>query len=269
MNAIPETVTVGRYLAARLRQLGTTHVFGLPGDFSLNLIDDLLRGGELTWVGSANELNAAYAADGYARVGRRPGAIVTTFGVGELSAINGIAGSYAEDVPVVHLVGMPSRKALSDGSPLHHTFLDGDFSRFSRMHREVTAANTVLDATDPAAQIDTALESMAAESKPVYIGVPLDVVATAVAASRLARPLRQARTDPAALLAFRDAMRARLAAVESVSLLVGHRVHRRALESTVRAIADSDGVRIAHPDRIEGAARRVPSRQRRHLPRRG
>ena len=41
----------------------------------------------------SNELNAAYAADGYARVKERSlGVIITTFGVGELSAMNGIAG---------------------------------------------------------------------------------------------------------------------------------------------------------------------------------
>jgi pyruvate decarboxylase len=48
----------------------------------------------LNWVGNANELNASYAADGYARV-KGISALVTTFGVGELSAVNGIAGSYS------------------------------------------------------------------------------------------------------------------------------------------------------------------------------
>ena len=80
--------TVGRFLATRLRQLGVDHLFGLPGDFNLALIDEMLAGSGLEWVGSTNELNAAYAADGYARQ-RGLGALVTTFGVGELSAING------------------------------------------------------------------------------------------------------------------------------------------------------------------------------------
>lgn len=31
--------------------------------------------------------------------------VVTTFGVGELSALNGIAGAYAEVLPVIHIVG--------------------------------------------------------------------------------------------------------------------------------------------------------------------
>ena len=51
-----------------------------------------------------NELNAAYAADGAARAAGL-GVVVTTFLVGALSALNGIAGAYAEDVPVLSIVG--------------------------------------------------------------------------------------------------------------------------------------------------------------------
>lgn len=57
----------------------------------------------LGWVGTTNELNAGYAADGYARL-RGMAALCTTFGVGELSAINAVAGSYAEHVPVVTMI---------------------------------------------------------------------------------------------------------------------------------------------------------------------
>jgi len=58
------------------------------------------------YIGTCNELNAAYAADGYARI-RGVGAFSSTFGVGELSAINGVAGAFAERVPVVAITGSP------------------------------------------------------------------------------------------------------------------------------------------------------------------
>ena len=110
------TISVGGYLARRLEQLGIGHLFGLPGDFNLALLDELLAAGGLRWVGSANELNAGYTADGYARLRRGPSAMVTTFGVGELSAVNALAGSYAEDVPVVHVVGLPATRAMAGSS---------------------------------------------------------------------------------------------------------------------------------------------------------
>jgi pyruvate decarboxylase len=69
----------------------------------LTLLDYLEPAG-LHWAGNCNELNAGYAAYGYPRV-KGIGALITTFGVGKLSAIDAIAGAYAEKTPVVHIVG--------------------------------------------------------------------------------------------------------------------------------------------------------------------
>ncbi|GAA3659076.1 alpha-keto acid decarboxylase family protein [Microbacterium marinilacus] len=244
------TTTVGRYLATRLVQLGCRHLFGLPGDFNLNLLDEMLAagdgaGGDIVWMGSANELNAAYAADGYARVGRTVGALVTTYGVGELSAVNGIAGAYAEDVPIVHIAGLPSRASIRSGARLHHTLLDGDFLHFVRMFAEVTAAQAVLDGEDAAAEIDRVLETMLATSKPVYLGVPLDVARAGVDASRLATPLARPASDPDAVAAFAEALRARVERMDRLTVLAGPGVHRRGLEEGVARLAETAGVRIA------------------------
>ena len=73
------------------------------------LLDEIYRVPELTWIGTCNELNAAYAADGYTRIKGHPAALLTTYGVGELSAMNGVAGAYAEQAGMIHLVGMTSR----------------------------------------------------------------------------------------------------------------------------------------------------------------
>lgn len=114
-----ETVNVAQYLYTRLHQLGVRALHGVPGDFNLLALDFTEECG-LTWVCNCNELNAGYAADGYARI-KGIGALVTTFGVGELSAINAIAGAYAEFVPVVNIVGVPSLSSQANGALLHHT----------------------------------------------------------------------------------------------------------------------------------------------------
>ena len=245
MTTSTTTTTVGSYLATRLVQLGVTHLFGLPGDFNLTLLDEMLAVEGIDWSGSTNELNAAYTADGYARVGRRPGALVTTYGVGELSAINGIAGSYAEDVPVVHIAGMPSRASMERGAPLHHTFLDGDFLRFERMFREVTAAQAVLDPRTAAQEIDRVLLIALNTSKPVYLGVPLDVANAPVLAQPLRNPLRCMGSEPAAVEEFRKALEIRFAGETGITMLAGPRVHRRGLETLVAELAGLPGVRVA------------------------
>ncbi|MGW1160274.1 thiamine pyrophosphate-binding protein [Streptomyces sp. NPDC002513] len=100
------STTVVQHVLNRLRDIGVRHVFGAPGDYAFPIDDAVAGHPDIKWVGSCNELNAAYSADGYARI-HGVGAVSTTYGVGELSAINGIAGAYTEHLPVFHLVGMP------------------------------------------------------------------------------------------------------------------------------------------------------------------
>lgn len=68
-----DSLPLGQFLWARLHQLGIDSVFGLPGDMNLGLLDYLYEVGGLHWVGNSNELNAAYAADGYSRIKGVPG----------------------------------------------------------------------------------------------------------------------------------------------------------------------------------------------------
>lgn len=118
------------------------------------------------------------------------GAVVTTFGVGELCAINGVAGAYSEHIPVVHIVGSPSTLSQRDGMLLHHTLGNGDFNVFSNMSRNI--ACDVAKLNDPATiaqQIDHALQQCFVKSRPVYIMLPTDMVEAVVDGARLATPL--------------------------------------------------------------------------------
>jgi hypothetical protein len=81
-----QRITVGEYLAHRLLALRVDHVFGVPGDYSLGLCDQLINTG-MRWVGCCSELNAGYAADAYARV-RGLSAVCVTYGVGAFSLLN-------------------------------------------------------------------------------------------------------------------------------------------------------------------------------------
>ncbi|KAI1632922.1 thiamine pyrophosphate enzyme [Biscogniauxia mediterranea] len=180
---------LAEYLFSRIRQLGVDSVHGVPGDFNLTLLDYVEPAG-LLWVGNANELNAAYAADGYARI-KGLGAIVTTFGVGELSALNAIAGAFAERAPVVHIVGVPPRPSQDSRLLIHHTFNDGEYKRFAQIAAQVTVAQTRLwDPRTSPQQIDDVLRQCLQHSRPVYIEVPVDLVAAPVADDGLKIPIK-------------------------------------------------------------------------------
>jgi len=198
-SSLKKPIDVAEYLFTRLHQVGVRSVHGLPGDYNLVALDYISKSG-LKWVGNCNELNAGYAADGYARV-KGISAIVTTFGVGELSAINALAGAYSEHVPIVHIVGTPSTISQRDGMLLHHTLGNGNFNVFSDMNRDISVAMAKLsDPYEVGNQIDHALQQCWIQSRPVYITLPTDIVQKKIEGERLDTPidLRFKENNPAA-----------------------------------------------------------------------
>ncbi|CAD5174140.1 unnamed protein product [Musa acuminata subsp. malaccensis] len=163
--------TLGRHLARRLVQVGVRDVFAVPGDFNLTLLDHLIAEPQLNLVGCCNELNAGYAADGYARASG-VGACVVTFTVGGLSVINAIAGSYSENLPIICIVGGPNSNDYGTNRILHHTIGLPDFSQELRCFQTVTCHQAVVNHMDDAHEmIDTAISTALKESKPVYISI--------------------------------------------------------------------------------------------------
>ncbi|KAG5927094.1 hypothetical protein E4U42_002593 [Claviceps africana] len=188
VKSLEQPIDVSDYLFRRLHEVGVRSVHGVPGDYNLVALDHLPKAG-LQWVGSVNELNAAYAADGYARVNKM-GALITTFGVGELSAINGVAGACSEHIPVVHIVGYPSTISQRNGMLLHHTLGNGDFNAFANMSAAISC--DVVKLNNPAEiadQIDHALRQCWVSSRPVYITLPTDMAEAKVEGAKLSRPI--------------------------------------------------------------------------------
>ncbi|GAA6010356.1 hypothetical protein JCM10207_005189 [Rhodosporidiobolus poonsookiae] len=202
----PGQTYLSQYLLDRLAQLGVKTFFGVPGDFNLQFLDFVEADERIKWIGCCNELNASYAADGYSRVkqsqlSRLPNtrggaqgfsALLTTYGVGELSCVNGIAGSYAERVPLIHVVGAPSTKLQKGHVMLHHTLgvPGGRFDVFKKATEDMTCAQAYLSTTtDHAAEIDRVLLAALTTAKPAYLTLPTDLVFASVDATRLETPL--------------------------------------------------------------------------------
>ncbi|KAK3705595.1 hypothetical protein LTR37_013203 [Vermiconidia calcicola] len=204
---MPQTIPLAQHLFKRLRQLSCHSIHGVPGDFFLRALDRIRPSG-LNWIGNANELCAGYAADGYARAATQlrrhrsapsplVGALMTTYGVGELSAINAVAGSHSEHVPVVHLVGTPSRKAMREPNarlPVHHTLGDGRAEVYAEMAKHVICAQAYLqrmaNATEAAEAYDGVLEQAVRASLPVYVSLGSDMVELRVPEDLLKKPLK-------------------------------------------------------------------------------
>ena len=184
-------VTLGHYLWTRIRDVGINTVMGLPGDFQLNLLDSIYDIANLRFVGNGNELNAAYAADGYSRVKDVPGCIVTTHGVGELSALNGIAGAMTEQVKVIHIVGQTKRPMQRNREMIHHSIgFHPDHQVFNKAsHSFRVAAAELQDINSAPHEIDRVIRACFMQSGPVYIFIPLDMVSEEVPAELLEKPI--------------------------------------------------------------------------------
>ncbi|KAG2145865.1 thiamine diphosphate-binding protein [Suillus clintonianus] len=191
-----ELITISEYILKRLEQLNVTSIFGVPGDFNMPFLDFIEDHPTIKWIGNCNELNAAYAADGYARVKEHSiGVVVTTFGVGELSAINGIAGAFSEMVPVLHIVGVPSTTQLKNKPMLHHTLGNGRFDAYTKAAEQITIAQAmIMNKTHAAAEIDRILTECITQARPVYLTLPMDLTTEKIPAKRLKVEL--SRTPP-------------------------------------------------------------------------
>jgi len=172
--------SVVEYCLDRLADLGIGHVFGVPGDYSFPINDAVEVHPRLQWVGSSNELNAAYAADGYARR-RGAGILCTTYGVGELSALNGVMGSMAERLPVFHLVGTPSLRIVKQGLICHHTLGDHTYGRFESISAAACCVSASLTPENVVIELERVIDKALEESRPAYLTLPMDLALMPIA----------------------------------------------------------------------------------------
>ena len=164
--------TVSRYLISRLQETGVKHLFGVPGDYVLDFLDEVIAS-PLQWVGTCNELNAGYAADGYARL-NGAGAAVVTYGVGGLSILNAVAGAFAEQVPLIVINGAPPARRRESGALVHH--LVSNYYLQLDLFKRITADAAILTNPDTAPdEIDRVIQNGIARKLPVYLELPADM----------------------------------------------------------------------------------------------
>lgn len=241
-TSVRMSTTVIEYVLARLKAIGISEVFGVAGDYAFPVEDAIVKFPGMEWVGSSNELNAAYAADGYARV-HGIGAISTTFGVGELSAINGIAGAYAEHVPLFHLVGMPNLTSQAERALIHHSLGDGQFHIFRNMAEPVVCASAIMTPQNVAYETERLIADALYHRRPVYMAFPADVAEQMVLGR--AGPVDPPISDPTALQFATDEIIAALQKAHTACILPGLLAARTGLRDTLQSFVDASGLPFA------------------------
>lgn len=167
------TGSVAVYIVERLAAEGINHCFGVPGDYLFPICDAVDSSAKVKWIGCANELNASYAADGYARI-RGAAMLATTYGVGELSAINGVMGAKSERSLVFHVVGMPSYQHQRVGKIAHHTLGDGVFGNFVDLSAGAACCHAVINPENCVVEMERLIAEARRNNQPAYIAVSSD-----------------------------------------------------------------------------------------------
>jgi len=238
------TMTIGEFLLRRLREAGVGHVFGVPGDFNLELLQQMEDTGSQKWVGTCNELNAAYAADGYARL-NGIGAVTVTNAVGALGAINGIAGAYAEHVPVILIAGSIPLRSIERGLGMHHTTADGTWDRFLGAFTHVTAAQARLTPANAATEIDRLILTAWREKLPVYLELPSDIAYLDIEVPAAPLMLAEPPSDPERLRSCAAAIAGHLADAKSPAILVDRDVDQYGAAGEVMGLAQKMQLPVA------------------------
>ncbi|MES1939307.1 indolepyruvate decarboxylase [Salinisphaera sp. T5B8] len=236
--------TVGEFLFTRLRQAGVSDVIGVPGDFNLNLLEQIEAMDGIRFVGACNELNAAYAADGYARR-RGIGALLTTYGVGELSALCGIAGANSEHLPVFSIGGAPPLFATQNRFQLHHSLADGDFDNMLLSMAPFTATAVHIDSTNAVEEIDRALHLCLRKQRPVHVQVPSDVSHLRIEAPDTPFDIYMPPSDAERLDAALAHVQQKLASASRPAILIDMDADRHGLIDGLRALAHRGGIPYA------------------------
>jgi indolepyruvate decarboxylase len=238
---VPAVATVGQYLIDRLGALGVEHVFGIPGDYILQLYK-LIEESPIKLVGMTREDNAGFAADAYARI-HGLGCICVTYCVGGLSTCNSIAGAYAEKSPVIVVGGSPGLSERARNPLLHHK-VKGFETQFE-VFEKITVASAVLDNPETAlVEIDRVLEAAVRYKRPVYLELPRDqVMARQVKPHR--PPVGLPPSDPDALREALDESVALLTAARQPVILADVEIHRFGLQDELLRLAESTGMPIA------------------------
>jgi indolepyruvate decarboxylase len=231
-------VAVGDYIIERLAREDITECFGVAGDYAFHLCDAVVRNQSVKWIGCSNELDAAYAADGYARV-RGCAMLMTTYAVGELSALNGVMGAKAEHSCVFHLVGMQAMRHQRVRKITHHTLGDGVFQNFANISAQAACVSAVITPDNCVAEMERVIGTARAESRPAYILVASDYAVTPVTPCD-AKPYPRPASGPDLARAI-SAINERIEAASSVAILPAYTVARFKLEGKLRALIEKLG----------------------------
>ena len=216
---------------------GVTHVFGIPGEENIHLVEALSRSA-IRYVLVRHEQAASFMAETYGRLTGRAGVCSATLGPGAINLLLGVADATTNSTPLVALsaqVGMDrSYKESHQGVDLVSMF--APVTKWSALMATPAAAPEMIRRAFKLAQTE--------RPGAVYLAVPEDVEKSGAPGDARALPVNVPRPDePSADQVARAG--AVLGAAVNPVVLAGHGATRAGAGDALRRFAEKLGVSVA------------------------
>jgi acetolactate synthase-1/2/3 large subunit len=229
--------TTAALLVECLVNEGVTHVFGIPGEENIRLVEALSRS-SIGYVLTRHEQGASFMAEVYGRLTGRAGVCSATLGPGAINLLLGVADATTNSTP---LLALSAQVGMDRSYKESHQGVD-----LVSMFAPVTKWSALVATPGSVPEMVRKAFKLAQTERPgaVYLAVPEDVECADAPAG--ARPLGvnvPRPDDPSAAQVERAAQILR--AARSPILLAGHGAARADASGAVRRFAESLGVPVA------------------------
>lgn len=156
-------------IVAILKHLGVKTIFGIPGDTIDTLMDSLRIEKDIEFVVTRHEENAAFMANGYARVSSKIGVVVACQGPGANNLVNGIADAFSDNIPLIALTGQISTDKIGTSMPQGSSQLKL-FDDITLFNEEARSVKNFLEL------FNIAINIAITQKGPVHISIPSDIM---------------------------------------------------------------------------------------------
>ena len=227
-------MNVAELIVQSLRALGVRHVFGYPGDPSVEVLEAARRAG-LEFVLARREGTAGLMAEAAGMLTGLPGVCLSTLGPGSSNLVNAVANAWLDRVPMLAFSGQieTQREPTFTHQVLDHGRLFAPVCKWAAALQPHTAAHVLRKAVRTA---------MAERPGPVHITTAADVVGAQAIDDQFLLPPLSARAFPLAF-ATDDAADAatRIRAARRPAILAGIGAVRANASAALARLAESLG----------------------------
>jgi acetolactate synthase I/II/III large subunit len=215
---------------------GVKHVFGIPGEETLDL-NESLEDSSIAFVPVRHEQGGAYMADMYGRLTGGAGVCLGTLGSGATNRITGVADAFLDHSPLVALTGQADLERMHKESHQHIDVVS--------MFKPVTKWNVRLNSSRVIPEVVRKAFKVAQAQKPgpTHVELPEDLMAEMVDAEPLPAQLGIRRPEPSGRELLEAARLIR--AAEHPIVLAGNGAARVGAAPALREFARATGIGVA------------------------